>query len=61
MAKTTTTKPKAAKRVAKKRPSPKAQVGSHNGQPMGQMSEETKELTLRAFRKVYESHHRKTA
>ncbi len=63
MAKTTATKKsKTAKPTAKKRTTTEAaRAANRNGTPMGRMSEKSKQLTLRAFRKVYESYHRKPA
>lgn len=64
IATTKATKPKATKRTASKKAKntlPKttsSRNGHSNGKPMGVMTEETKRLTLRAFRLAYEQHQR---
>jgi len=61
MAKTTTAKPKATKRATKKKASAADTAASRNGTRPARRKLTTEEITLRAFRKVYEQHHRKTA
>ena len=55
----TTTRPKAIKRAPKKKASAAPAAASRNGMPQGQMSEKSKQLTIRGFQLAYEQHHRK--
>ena len=57
---TATTKAKSTKRASSKKAKPTLPktTARRNGTPMGVMTEETKRLTLRAFRLAYEQHQR---
>jgi hypothetical protein len=57
MPKTTTTKPKTAKRATKK---PTTAAARRNGKHPARRKLTLEELTLRSFRAAYESHRRKT-